>query len=115
MDYGILHTALDARLLLPHVEVFVIEDACAGVNTASMSEARRQFACEGVQLVASDGSQLDMVPMEQATAQDVATALGKLMKERGWDMATPTDAKASQSNTSPRYSPRPLATSERVT
>ena len=104
MDYGILHTALDARLLLPHVEVFVIEDACAGVNTASMSEARRQFACEGVQLVASDGSQLDMVPIEQATAQDVATALGKLMKERGWDMATPTDAKASQSSTSPRYS-----------
>ncbi len=44
-DKGIQFSALDAALLLPDAEVFVIEDCCRGSSQSAVSEALRKVRC----------------------------------------------------------------------
>ena len=46
-DKSVLFSALDAALLLPDTDVYVIEDACRGTNPASVSEAMRKVRYAG--------------------------------------------------------------------
>lgn len=42
MEKSVLFSALDAKLLLPDAEVFVVEDCCRGTSSSAMAEAIRR-------------------------------------------------------------------------
>lgn len=62
-DYAVQFTALDAKMLLDDVSVFVVEDACAGLTSDGVAEAYSKFAVERISVVRSDSVDVMAIPL----------------------------------------------------
>ena len=73
----------------------MIEDACAGISPYGVADAHHKFACERVEMVASSGDMLSMIPERTVTLQDDSS--NRILQQIGRNEVAESKSKLLQS------------------